>query len=138
MNSVPGIVTSVIKDELFAQIDITYNGHMFSACVLLSDDEMPYSKIGAPVSMTFKETDTIISLHSECGVSCRNRFISRITGIVDSPVITRITADFYGIPIVSMITSSSSRLLNLELGKEIVCMVKSTSLILYAGDPNDR
>jgi molybdopterin-binding protein len=138
MNSVPGIVTSIIKDELFAQINVTNNEHMFSACVLLSEEEMPYSKIGASVSMTFKETDTIISLHPECTVSCRNKFISKITGIICSPVITRITADFYGIPIVSMITSGSARLLDLELGKEIVCMVKSTSLMLYAGDLNDH
>jgi molybdopterin-binding protein len=134
MNSVPGQVTSVIKDELFAQINVAYNGHMFSACVLLSDEEMPYSKIGASVSMTFKETDTIISLHPECSVSCRNRFVSKITSIICSPVITRVAAEFNGIPIVSMITSSSARLLNLEIGKNIVCMVKSTSMMLYAGD----
>jgi molybdopterin-binding protein len=131
MNSIPGIVDSIIKDDLFAQINIIHNGHTFSACVLLSDDEMPYSKIGASVAMAFKECDTFISLDSTCNVSCRNRFNSKITSIISSPVITRITADFDGIPIVSMITSGSAHVLNLEKGADIVCMVKSTSVMLY-------
>lgn len=136
MNTVPGTVVSIVKDELFAQIDVAYKGYMFSACVLLSDQEMPYSKVGMAVSMAFKETDTIISLDLQCSVSCHNRFLSKITSILYGTVITRITADFDGIPIVSMITSGSARLLNLEKGTEVVCMVKSTSLMLYSGDIN--
>jgi molybdate transport system regulatory protein len=134
MNSVPASVVSVVKDDLFAQINLMYKGFSFSACVLLSEEEMPYTKTGTLVKMTFKETDTIISLDPQCDVSCRNRFNSKITSIIRSPVITRITADFENIPIVSMITSSSAQRLQLEIGASIICMVKSTSLMLYSED----
>ncbi len=131
MNSVPGIVESVIKDDLFAQVNISCDGYMFSACILISDDEMPYSKIGTSVAMTFKESDTIISLHHDCSISCCNKFVSKINSIISGPVITRVTAEFNGIPIVSMVTSDSARQLKLENGANIVCMVKSTSIMLY-------
>lgn len=138
MNSIPGIIDSVIKDDLFAQINIVYREFMFSACILLSEDDMPYGKIGTPVSMNFKECDTFIALDSSCCVSCRNRFIAKVTNIISSPVITRVTADFNGIPIISMITSDSARFLNLEKGVNVVCIVKSTSMMLYSGVTNDR
>jgi len=134
MNTIPGIVESVVTDELFAQIRIVYEGHIFSSCVLLTDHELPYSKIGTPVVMLFKEADTIISLHAESDISCRNRFISKITAITQSNVMTRVVADFNGIAIASLITTGSARFLNLGIGTDIVCMVKSTSLTLNVKD----
>jgi molybdate transport system regulatory protein len=134
MNSVPGIVESITKDDLFSIVRISSRGHLFSAAILLAGEEIPYCRINANVVMTFKEADTFISLHDEKNVSCRNRFVSRITDMVQSQAMSRITVDFKGIPIISLITTASAQFLNLEKGMDVVCMVKATSMMLYAGE----
>ena len=43
---------------------------------------------------------------------------------------TRIAADYKGFPIISLVASESARLLNLRIGLPVICMVKSTSMML--------
>lgn len=130
MNVIPGIISSVQEDELFERIGIENNGVHYSACILNSSYDTTYSKPGIPVNMVFKETDTIISLPVENVVSCRNRFHSSIVSIVYGTIMTRIAADYKGFPIISLVTSESARLLNLRIGLPVICMVKSTSMML--------
>jgi molybdate transport system regulatory protein len=132
MNKLTGNVLSVKFDELFAQVTIDCDGATCSSCILLSDHDLPYCKVGNRVEMTFKESDTILTLHSNCEISCRNRFKCIIKDIVYTSVMTRVITDFKGVSIVSMITKDSADMLNLQTGKEITCLVKSTSVILYA------
>jgi molybdopterin-binding protein len=134
MNSVPGIVESTAKDDLFSIVRISSMGHIFSACILQTGEEMPYSRPGAQVVMTFKEADTFIALRDDRDVSCRNRFGSVISEITSSSVMTRIKADFSGISIVSLITTSSAEFLNLKKNMPVVCMVKATAVMLYSGE----
>lgn len=130
MNVIPGIISSVQEDELFARIAIENNGVHYTACILNSSYDTTYSKPGIPVNMVFKETDTIISLPAENVVCCRNRFHSSIVSIVYGAIKTRIAADYKGFPIISLVASESARLLNLRIGLPVICMVKSTSMML--------
>jgi molybdopterin-binding protein len=130
MNAVPGIVRSVTSDELFAQIEVLHNNKSFSACTLLSEQELPYCNHGAEVMMLFKETDTIISLSSSYAISCRNRFKAVISSISRSNVMARVNADFEGINLTSLITVTSLDALELVTGSAVWYVVKSTSLML--------
>lgn len=130
MNIIPGVISSVLEDDLFAKIDIEHDNINFSACILNSECDATFSKPGTPVNMAFKETDTIISLLNDKKISCRNRFPSKVTSIVYGVVMTRIAAAYKGFTIVSLVTSSSARQLNLRPDISVICMVKSTSMIL--------
>ena len=135
MNVIPGIISSVQEDELFARVEIENNGVSYSACILNSSYDTTYSKPGIPVNMVFKETDTLISLPVKNTISCRNQFQSSIVSIVYGTVMTRIAAVYNGFSIVSLVTSESARLLNLSIGLPIICMVKSTSMMLSKRKP---
>ena len=130
MNTVPGIVQSILEDDLFVRIDIAHSGDLFSACILHSDNEVPYSKIGTAVNMIFKEADTIISLKNNEIISCRNRFLSNVVSVVYGKILARVTAVYQGITIISLVTTESALRINLQANHEIVCMVKSTSMML--------
>jgi molybdopterin-binding protein len=130
MNSIPGIIHSVIEDDLFVKIDISSNNNSFSACILHSDNNFPYYQIGSPVTMVFKEADTMVSIHNDPLISCRNRFLSKVISVTSGAIMTRIVARYDSFTIVSLVTTVSAEKLSLCPGKEIVCMVKSTSIML--------
>jgi molybdopterin-binding protein len=130
MNAIPGVVCSVIKDELFVYIDIKHNEDRFGSCVLHSDKEAPYCTSGAPVHMIFKEADTIVALHNDAIISCRNRFPSKVHSVTYGKIMTRISARYRGYPIVSLVTTESARRMDLQVDNKIVCIVKSTSMML--------
>jgi molybdopterin-binding protein len=130
MNRIPGIVESVIKDELFAQVGINFSGLALSACVLLSDEELPYCKKGAMVDILFKEADTIISPDCCSTISCRNCFKVCITAIYQTNVMARVTADTGSVSLTSLITRKSCTTLGLTTGMIVWYLVKSTSCML--------
>lgn len=130
MNRIPGIVESVTKDELFAQVGVNFSGLTLSACVLLSDVELPYCKIGAMVDILFKEADTIISLDCNTTISCRNCFKVSITDICQTNVMARVTADTGSVSLTSLITRTSRNTLGLTTGMIVWYLVKSTSCML--------
>jgi molybdate transport system regulatory protein len=130
MNTIPGSVAEILRDELFLAIAVTCNGDHFSSCVLCPDDDNLYSTIGTPVNMVFKEADTIIALPNSGIISCRNRFLSRVTSVCYGTVLTRIASIYHGHQIVSLVTTASARQLEVKTGDEVICMVKSTSMML--------
>lgn len=129
MNLIPGIVFSITSDDTVANINIVCENSVYSVCTL-SDEQMMFYHIGSQVIMAFKETDTLICMEPDALISCQNRFYSTISQINYGPVVSKIIANCHGFPISSIITSSSARALDLSIGIEVICMVKSTSILL--------
>jgi molybdopterin-binding protein len=133
MNVVPGLVKSIIEDDLFVKIDVIHNIDRFSSCILYSDHRSAIYNEGAHVEMIFKEADTIIALGRNEIVSCRNRFVSKVTSTTFGTIMTRIVALYDTIPIVSLVTTVSARGMDIGPGSDIICMVKSTSMMIALG-----
>lgn len=129
MNLIPGVVFSITSDDTFANINIVCENSVYSVCTLC-DEQMLFYHIGSQVVMAFKETDTLICMQPDYLISCQNRFISTISHIDYGPVVSKIITDCHGFSISSIITSSSARSLDLSVGNEVICMVKSTSILL--------
>ncbi len=129
MNLIPGIVFSITSDEIFANINLVCENSIYSVCTL-SDEQILFYQIGSQVIMAFKETDTLICMQPDCLISCQNRFFSTISQINYGPVVSKIITNCHGFSISSVITSSSARSLDLSIGIEVICMVKSTSILL--------
>jgi molybdate transport system regulatory protein len=134
MNSVSGVVDTVITDDLFVKVDISRNEDRFSASILQSDNKFPCYKTGLPVNMIFKESDTIVSVTNDPLISCRNRFLSKVISITSGAIMTRIVARYDSVKIVSLVTTASAEKMSIVPGSEITCMVKSTSIMLATGE----
>ncbi len=134
MNCIPGIIQSVTEDDLFVKIDITHKNDRFSSCVLHADHKIAVYKESMQAEMVFKEADTFIAQKKNEIVSCRNRFVSKVSSITFGTIMTRIVAIYDTIPIISLVTTVSAQSMNIEPGSEIVCMVKSTSMMLSTGE----
>jgi molybdopterin-binding protein len=130
MNTIQGVIQSITEDDLFVKIDIVHTNDRFSSCVLHADHRIAIYKEGMLVDMIFKEADTFIVLGINKIVSCHNRFVSKVSSVTFGTIMTRIAAIYDKNPIISLVTTASAQSMDIRPGSEIVCMVKSTSMML--------
>jgi molybdopterin-binding protein len=66
-------------------------------------------------------------------VNVRNQFRGKVKEIVEGPVVSEVDVETAsGLVITSVITSRSVRELNLQVGREVVALVKSTEVSIAA------
>lgn len=63
-------------------------------------------------------------------ISARNQLNAKITNIKKGPVSTELTLDVSGQTMVSVITTGSTDSLNLNVGDNIIALVKATSVMI--------
>lgn len=130
MNRIKGTITAIETDEGISLVTVEAVGQLFSSVVIDTPQTAPYLRVGNPVFLVFKETEMAIGKDLSGGLSIRNRFAATISAIEESSVLAKITLDFNGQQLVSMITTASSRRLKLQVGDRIEGLVKTTEMSL--------
>ncbi|WP_027327643.1 hypothetical protein [Helicobacter pametensis] len=93
--------------------------------VLSLEDDL---REGEKVWANFKESDVMVALDSK--ISARNKFYSPIVSIEHNLILSRITFDFCGYKISSLISYEASLELGLQEGMECFWFVKSNEILL--------
>jgi molybdopterin-binding protein len=66
-------------------------------------------------------------------INARNQFRGRIKEIIEGPVVSEIDVETpSGLLVTSVITTRSVKDLNLEVGREVIALVKSTEVSIAA------
>lgn len=63
-------------------------------------------------------------------ISARNQLNAKITNLKKGPVSTEVTLDVNGQTMVSVITTGSADSLDLNVGDNVIAMVKATSVMI--------
>jgi molybdopterin-binding protein len=127
MNEVIGTITGVETDEELVLVTMESVGHTFSALLVGENTALD---AGERVVMTFREMETSIGKDLEGGLSLRNRFECVITAIEEGLLLTKVTLDFNGTGLVSVITTGSAKRLQLQTGDQVEALVKTTDMSL--------
>lgn len=130
MNRIKGTITAIETDEGISLVTVEAAGQLFSSVVIDTPQTAPYLRVGNPVFLVFKETEMAIGKDLSGDLSIRNRFAATISAIEESSVLAKITLDFNGQQLVSMITTASSRRLKLQVGDRVEGLVKTTEMSL--------
>lgn len=130
MNRIKGTITAIKTDEGISLVTVEAAGQLFSSVVIDTPQTAPYLRVGNPVFLVFKETEMAIGKDLSGDLSIRNRFAATISAIEESSVLAKITLDFNGQQLVSMITTASSRRLKLQVGDKVEGLVKTTEMSL--------
>lgn len=133
MNKIQVKIASVLKSGSVAlvKLDALESNAQLSAIVLDFNDNLASNlKLGAECNAIFKESEVMIAL-IDSRVSARNCFKARITKIECDEIFARIFVDFESLT--SLITKEAMIELNLKVGKEILCFVKSNEVALEFG-----
>ena len=130
MNRLEGTITSIESSGAISLVDLDVKGHPFSALLIETPQSNPLLQKGEAVQVLFKETEVSVTKMFSGGISCRNRFDAVISAIDFSDILAKLTLDFRGTPIVSIITTRSAKSLRLAVGDAVEGIVKSNEIVL--------
>jgi molybdate transport system regulatory protein len=134
MNRLKGTITAVQNSGGISLIDLDVRGHRLSSLVIETPQSNPHLHPGNEVLVLFKETEVSIATSFSGGISCRNRLRSVIRAIERSEILSKLTLDFDGIPVVSVITTRSAEALGLKVGDTVEGIVKSNEITIKKAD----
>ena len=130
MNKLQGKIMNIESSEYISIVDIAVEGDLFSTVIIETPETADYLRIGEEVFMLFKETEVSIGKALSGGLSLRNRLKSKIKTIEKGTVLTKITLDYKGKDIISVITTRSTNKLDLKVGDEVQGLVKANEVII--------
>jgi len=128
VNKLKAKITHIETSEQISLVDLEVKGDSFSCVVIETPETAPYLEVGKQVLILFKETEVSIGKNLSGGISLRNRIKSIIKGIEKGNVLSKITLDYKGIEIESIITTRSANNLDLKEGDEVVGLVKANEV----------
>jgi len=128
MNQLPGIITEILSEGHLSIVKIEAAGHAFKAIVIDTPQTAPWLKEGNHVEMLFKENEVVIAKSFSGQISLQNWFESTITSIETGRLLCKVTMDFQGFEIVSIITANAAIQLNLTIGDQVTAMVKTNEI----------
>jgi molybdopterin-binding protein len=85
---------------------------------------------GTPVMLCFQESEVALARALAGELSLSNRQSARITALEHGRLLCRVRLDFRGHRLHSLITESSARRLQLQMGDEVQWLVKANEMLL--------
>jgi molybdate transport system regulatory protein len=130
MNKLAGKIAGIQSSTAMSMVEVDAGGALFSALVLETPDTAAYLKPGSSVEVIFKETEVSIAKGLSGLISIRNRFYARIAQLEEHSILTTVRLAYKGMEIVSIISTSSARRLNLNINDEVEWLVKTNEVSL--------
>ena len=132
MNRLPGHIAHIEIAGSIALIDVSAGNHRFTATLV--GQELASWKAGMPVTLLFKEMEVALAKNLSGLISMRNRLPAAVTAIEHGRLLTKVTLDFDGHRVESVITTRSAHALQLTVGDRVEGLVKSNEMTLLMAD----
>jgi molybdate transport system regulatory protein len=130
LNRLEGTITSIQSSGSISLVELDVMGDTFAALMIETPQENPLLRTGEAVQLLFKETEVSVAKSFSGGISCRNRLHCTVSAIDPSEILTKVTLDFKGKKVVSIITARSAVALGLAVGDTVTGIVKSNEISL--------
>ncbi|MDE6885476.1 MAG: TOBE domain-containing protein [Helicobacteraceae bacterium] len=127
MNKIQATIISIESQNNISLVRLETASNIFSALILNLHKK---ASIGAECNVLFKENEVMVAHKNYTLISARNRFVSKVKQIETDNIFARITFEFSGTEITSLITKEASKALNIKVGEEFVWFVKSNEVAL--------
>lgn len=125
MNKIRGFITEIQQSDSISIIQVKSNNTNFYSIVLGNDLKL---EVGKEVYLLFKETEVSIAKNFSGEISLKNRFLCKVKLLEQGKLLTKVILEWDGIEIVSIITTSSAKRLNLKENDEVVAFVKTNEV----------
>ena len=129
MNKIQAKIINIKKESNAALVKLQdKHDNIFS--VLMLDFDNNDINIGLVCDIIFKESEVMVAHTQSVNLSARNKFEGKVQNIEEDSIFARISFDFYGTNINSLITKEARKDLNINVGDTFIWFVKSNELIL--------
>ena len=130
-NQLSGIIKSISRGAVNAEVIITTpTGVEISSIITLGSCVRMNLEPGDNIIAVIKASDVMMAIGSELAISCRNNIPGLIKKINHSQVNDEIIIDANGAELVSIITQSSVKRLNLTENTKVSALIKASNVIL--------
>jgi molybdate transport system regulatory protein len=130
MNILQGIVSAVQVHGNLSLLHLLVGKIPLKALVIESPGQQARLREGSEVEVMFKETEVIIGSKEEHNISLQNRFHCVILQIEKGKLLSHLILQYPEGRIGSIITTAAVEQLDLQEGKEVIAMVKTTELMI--------
>lgn len=130
MNRLPGTISAVEIHGSIALVEATVGEHNLAATLIGAGDEVQSWHSGMPVALLFKETEVSLAKNLSGLISMRNRMPCTVMAIERGKLLTKVSLDFNGHAITSVITTRSSHALALAVGDAVEGLVKANEMTM--------
>lgn len=130
MNSLNGHITGIEMKEHLSLIMIKVGSEEFKSIVIDSPESSDYLSVGKKVKVLFKESETVLARNLTGEISLQNRITGRVTGVDKGQLLSNVHLDCTGRKVSSIITSLSVDRLGIEVGVELVALIKTNEIVL--------
>jgi molybdate transport system regulatory protein len=134
MNKIPGTIKKVTSSGNIILAEVCTEKTTMAALMIQAPELTEMTKEGNNVVLAFKESEVSIGKNIKGEISMRNQLIGEIKIIESGVVFSKITFEFEGHSIVSLITTGSARRLNLAVGDTITGFIKANEVMILAND----
>ncbi|WP_192805028.1 TOBE domain-containing protein [Noviherbaspirillum aerium] len=128
MNRIAARIDAVDIHGSIALVDCVAYGQRFTAMLIGAAAEVSAWQAGMPVTLMFKEAEVSLAKNLAGQISLRNRLACIVLQVEHGKLMTRVTLDFHGQAIASIITTRSAHALNLLRGDSVEALIKANEM----------
>lgn len=130
MNFLTGTVINISTSGSILLADVEVEGCMFTAMLIESVYEKNWLKKGNTIGITFKETEVSLAKNLSGKISMRNKINCIITNITKGELLSKVGLQYKNSNFTSVITTRSVIDLELQIGDEILALIKTNEVSL--------
>lgn len=134
MNRLPATIAAIETHGSIALVEAAVGTHRFTAALIGAGNEVCAWTAGMAVTLLFKETEVSLAKNLSGLISMRNRIPCTVRAVEQGKLLTRVTLDFDGHAIESVITTRSTHALAIAPGDRVEGLVKSNEMTVMPGD----
>lgn len=128
MNRLAARIAAVEVHGSIALVDAIAFGQRFTAMLIGAAAEVSSWQADMPVTLMFKEAEVSLAKNLAGQISLRNRLACSVTQVEQGKLMARVTLDFHGQAITSIITTRSAQSLQIVPGDSVEALVKANEM----------
>lgn len=130
MNIFTGIIDAIKVQGCLSLVKVNVGPTLLSAIVIDTPETAPYLQTGQSIQAIFKETEVIIGKGDQHHISLQNKLVGQVQAIESGELLSKVTVETQVGLVTSVITTNAVRQLQLDVGTEVVAMIKTNEVML--------
>jgi len=131
MNSLSGKISDIRVSGNLSIVSIDIDQKVTLKSIIIENPvTSPYLKNGHQINVLFKETEVVIGKNEKHAISLQNRITGKVKNIERGELISKVIVKTEVGEIVAIISSNAVMQLELQIGSEVIAMVKLNETML--------
>ncbi|MEO6904661.1 MAG: TOBE domain-containing protein [Bacteroidia bacterium] len=130
MNILNGNILEIKTEGSLSLVKVTAHNCVITSLLIDTPMRSEYLKEGNKVNVVFKETEVILAKQLEGLISVQNKLNCIVEHVERGELLCKITMDFQGVKLISIITRNAFDQLKITEKEKIVALIKSTEVSL--------